>query len=119
MRGSSQPALLPSERSLTSTARGQPDPFRGVNPTSPAENLSRDLRHALWAAASARGSVNVMKANRLYGREAECARLAKLADGVLRGDSAVLVVHGQPGTGKTALLDFVTGLDAGPRVVRV
>jgi DNA-binding CsgD family transcriptional regulator len=60
-----------------------------------------------------------MKANRLYGREAECARLAKLADGVLRGDSAVLVVHGQPGTGKTALLDFVTGLDAGPRVVRV
>jgi len=56
---------------------------------------------------------------RLYGRQAECERLAKLVDGVRDGGSAVLVVHGGPGTGKTALLDFTATLDTGLRVVRV
>jgi DNA-binding CsgD family transcriptional regulator len=56
---------------------------------------------------------------RLYGRQAECERLARLVDGVRDGGGAVLVVHGEPGTGKTALLDFMSGLDTSPRVVRV
>ena len=56
---------------------------------------------------------------RLYGRQAECGRLAKLVDGVRAGGSAVLVVHGEPGTGKTALLDFTSRPDTGLRVVRV
>jgi DNA-binding CsgD family transcriptional regulator len=64
----------------------------------------------------------VMSANReslrLHGRQAECGRLAKLVDGVRGGGSAVLVVHGEPGTGKTALLDFTAGLDTCLRVVR-
>ena len=55
---------------------------------------------------------------RLYGRQAECGRLAKLIDGVRAGGSAALVVHGEPGTGKTALLDFTAGLDHGLQVVR-
>jgi len=56
---------------------------------------------------------------RLYGRQAECGRLATLVDEVGAGGSAVLVVHGEPGTGKTALLDFTARLDTGLRVVRV
>ena len=64
----------------------------------------------------------VMSAKRepvgLYGRQAECERLAKLVDGVRGGNSAVLVVHGGPGIGKTALLDFTAGLDTSLQVVR-
>ncbi len=56
---------------------------------------------------------------RLYGRQAECGRLATLVDEVGAGGSAVVVVHGEPGTGKTALLDFTARLDTGLRVVRV
>jgi DNA-binding CsgD family transcriptional regulator len=55
---------------------------------------------------------------RLHGRQAECERLAKLVDGVRAGRSSALVVHGEPGTGKTALLDFTAGLDSTLRVVR-
>jgi DNA-binding CsgD family transcriptional regulator len=54
----------------------------------------------------------------LYGRQAECERLAKLVDGVRGGSSAVLVVQGGPGIGKTALLDFTAGLDTTLQVVR-
>ena len=76
----------------------------------------------MGCAARARQS-GVMSAKResprLYGRQAECDRLAKLVDGVRDGGSAVLVVHGEQGTGKTALLDFTAGLDTSPRVVRV
>ena len=64
----------------------------------------------------------VMSANRepprLLGRQAECGRLAGLVGGVRTGSSAVLVVHGEPGTGKTALLDFTAGLDASLQLVR-
>ncbi len=56
--------------------------------------------------------------SRLYGRQAECGRLAELVDGVPAGGSAVLIVHGKPGTGKTALLNFTAGLDTGLQVIR-
>jgi len=55
---------------------------------------------------------------RLYGRQAECENLARLVDGVRSGSSAVLVVHGEPGTGKTALLDLAAGLDTSLQVIR-
>ena len=55
---------------------------------------------------------------RLHGRQAECGRLTKLVDGVRGGDGAVLVVCGEPGTGKTALLDFTAGLAADLQVIR-
>jgi DNA-binding CsgD family transcriptional regulator len=56
--------------------------------------------------------------SRLYGRQAECETLTGLIDGVRRGTGAVLVVHGESGTGKTALLDHAAGLAADLRVVR-
>ena len=44
--------------------------------------------------------------------------LAGLVGAVRAGESRVLVVRGEPGVGKTALLDYVAGSAAGCRVVR-
>ncbi|MEV6071495.1 BREX system ATP-binding domain-containing protein [Nocardia sp. NPDC052001] len=43
----------------------------------------------------------------LVGREAECTVLEHLLAGVRTGESRVLVVHGDPGVGKTALLAYL------------
>ena len=43
----------------------------------------------------------------LCGRRRECARLDGLLAGVWAGRSAALVVRGEAGVGKTALLDYV------------
>lgn len=42
----------------------------------------------------------------LSGRDAECAVLDELLDATREGESPVLVVRGEPGVGKTALLDY-------------
>ena len=43
----------------------------------------------------------------LVGREAECARLHALLDGARAGRSGVVLLRGEAGAGKTALLDAV------------
>ena len=55
----------------------------------------------------------------LLGRLPERAALSGLLDGARAGRSGVLVVRGEPGVGKTALLDWAVGSAAGLRVVRV
>jgi DNA-binding CsgD family transcriptional regulator len=55
----------------------------------------------------------------LMDRHAEQARLVQLVDAVRGGESRALVVRGDAGVGKTALLDFLTGAAAGCRVLRV
>jgi DNA-binding CsgD family transcriptional regulator len=42
----------------------------------------------------------------LHGREAECAAVRRLLDDARGHRSAALVVHGDPGVGKSALLDY-------------
>jgi DNA-binding CsgD family transcriptional regulator len=54
----------------------------------------------------------------LIGRRTECEALEQLLDSVRAGKSRVLVVHGEPGVGKTALLEYVGGRAAGCRVIR-
>ncbi len=54
----------------------------------------------------------------LYGRQTECASLDGLLDRVRGGRSAVLVLRGEAGIGKTALLRYVTDRAAGCRVAR-
>jgi DNA-binding CsgD family transcriptional regulator len=54
----------------------------------------------------------------LIGRDAECDALDQLLDGVRTGKSRVLVVNGEPGVGKTALLKYVGGRATGCRVIR-
>jgi DNA-binding CsgD family transcriptional regulator len=42
----------------------------------------------------------------LVGRDRECARIDELLEGALTGESGSLVVRGEPGIGKSALLDY-------------
>ena len=54
----------------------------------------------------------------LIGRRVECAALDQLISVVRSGESRALVVHGEPGIGKTALLDYVAARANGCRVTR-
>ena len=54
----------------------------------------------------------------LAGRGVEGARLDRLLAGARAGQSAVLVLRGEPGIGKTALLGYTAGRAAGFHVVR-
>ena len=55
----------------------------------------------------------------LTGRRAERGVLDGLLAAVRAGESRVLVVHGEPGAGKTALLEYLAGRADGCRVLRV
>ncbi len=54
----------------------------------------------------------------LHGRETECSRLSETVAAVRSGESRVLVVRGDAGVGKTALLDYVVESATDLRVVR-
>jgi DNA-binding CsgD family transcriptional regulator len=54
----------------------------------------------------------------LTGRRAECGVLDRLVAAVRAGESRALVVRGEPGVGKTALLEYLAGQASGCRVVR-
>jgi DNA-binding CsgD family transcriptional regulator len=54
----------------------------------------------------------------LLGRQDECAALDRLLDGARAGRSGVLVLHGEAGVGKTALLDYTIGSAADMLVLR-
>ncbi|ROO85888.1 regulatory LuxR family protein [Actinocorallia herbida] len=55
----------------------------------------------------------------LRGRQLECERLDRLVATVQEGRSAVLVVRGEAGIGKSVLLDYVRGSASGCRIARV
>jgi DNA-binding CsgD family transcriptional regulator len=55
----------------------------------------------------------------LLGRLPERAALSQLLDAARAGRSGVLVLHGEPGVGKTALLEYAIESAAGLRVARV
>jgi DNA-binding CsgD family transcriptional regulator len=55
----------------------------------------------------------------LRGRRRECAALEELVRHVAAGESRVLVLRGEAGLGKTALLDWVAECATGCRVARV
>ena len=54
----------------------------------------------------------------LTGRRDECGVLGRLIDAVRAGESRALVVRGEPGVGKTALLEYMVERASGCRVVR-
>jgi DNA-binding CsgD family transcriptional regulator len=54
----------------------------------------------------------------LRGRFRECEVLDRLLEAVRGGESGALVVRGEPGVGKSALLDYVAGRASGCRVAR-
>ena len=55
----------------------------------------------------------------LLGRLRERAALSRLLEAARSGRSGVLVVRGEPGVGKTALLEYAIESAAGLRVARV
>ena len=58
------------------------------------------------------------RATELTGRRRECDVLDQLIDAVRAGESRALMVVGEPGVGKTALLEYAAGRASGCRVVR-
>ncbi|MEV7804470.1 AAA family ATPase [Microbispora sp. NPDC088329] len=54
----------------------------------------------------------------LRGRQIECETLDQLVATVQAGHSSVLVLHGEAGIGKTALLEYARGSASGCRTVR-
>jgi DNA-binding CsgD family transcriptional regulator len=59
-----------------------------------------------------------MSSHGLLGRGGECAALDRLLDSARAGAGQVLVLRGEPGIGKTALLDHVRERATGCRVLR-
>ena len=55
----------------------------------------------------------------LTDRRAECGVLDGLVEAVRAGESRVLVVHGEAGVGKTALLEYLADRASRCRVLRV
>jgi DNA-binding CsgD family transcriptional regulator len=55
---------------------------------------------------------------KLIGRGPECSVLKQLIEALRSGQSRALVIHGEAGVGKTALLDYVAGRASGCRVAR-
>ncbi len=60
------------------------------------------------------------RATPLTDRHAECGELDRLVDGARAGESPALLIRGDPGVGKTALLEYLSGRAAsqGCRVER-
>src|ERR1700748_1819876 len=54
----------------------------------------------------------------LTGRDAECARLDQLLADARKGRSRVLVLRGEPGIGKSALVEYIADPAANCRVLR-
>jgi DNA-binding CsgD family transcriptional regulator len=59
------------------------------------------------------------RAARLIGRAAECRELDSLLEALRRGESRCLVIRGEAGVGKTALLEYLAGQAADGRVIGV
>jgi len=55
---------------------------------------------------------------RLLGRDEECRCVDELLNGMRTGESRALVIQGQPGAGKTALLGYAAGAAPDVRVMR-
>src|SRR5215212_7976083 len=67
-----------------------------------------------WRPSGLRGP-----AGELRGRRRECDVLDQLVNAARAGESRALVVRGEPGVGKTALLDYLAEHASGCRVARV
>src|SRR6201998_2338425 len=68
--------------------------------------------------AGAGGSLGVGQAMKLIGRHTECGVLNRLVDAVCAGESRAIVLSGEAGVGKTALLDYVAKQASDCRVIR-
>ena len=54
----------------------------------------------------------------LIGRQAEIAVLDQLVEAISAGESRALLIHGEAGVGKSALLDYLAGRASHCRLIR-
>jgi AAA ATPase domain len=73
---------------------------------------------AWWGRRCTVGVGSMTGQTTLRGRDPECAALDRLLDATRRGESRTLVIRGEPGVGKTALLDYTIGSAPDLRVLR-
>src|SRR5882757_2005293 len=78
------------------------------------------IRHACTIAAGQMAEATPVRARApgLTGRRSESDVLDRLVEAVGAGESRALVVRGEPGVGKTALLEYLAEHASGCRVVR-
>jgi len=81
--------------------------------TQPGEHEHGAVPGRLRTGSGRRGG-----AVRLIGRRDECDALDRLIESVRAGESQALVVRGDPGVGKTVLLEYLAGQARGFRVAR-
>src|SRR5258707_14263367 len=94
----------------------------GVNRTAPLRPTSGCARGTDEGHTSVVASVVARHmpatARALLGRNAECAVLDRVLDGMRAGRGGVLVVRGEPGVGKSVLLDYIAEQASGCRLAR-
>src|SRR4051794_9483886 len=86
-------------------------PVMDAEPSADHPRRVVGMSHAL-------GMVTRPPGDRMFGRELERDALQRRLDQVRSGHSAVLVVHGEPGVGKTALLEWAIEVAPDFRVAR-
>ena len=106
------PSRIAAEGSGSNPPTRQRGSLVGWQPTRVAVNWRR---RALGVAS---GPASHETGHVLRGRQAECDVLDRLLRAVRTGQSQILVVRGEPGVGKSALLEYVIGRASGCRVSR-
>src|SRR5579872_109193 len=107
------------EPSLRSVAPGAGRSHLSESPARvPSDTLFSQDRSGVISTPLGGGAARVLMAQALRGRDGEQAVLDRLLDDVRTGDSRVLVLRGEAGVGKTALLDCVQDRVPDCRVVR-
>jgi hypothetical protein len=103
----------------TGGVRSESPPASMLAPATSSVHVSPGsmATHALQARAGTRRP-RVGTARVLQGRRKECEVFDRLFETVRRGESRVLVVRGEPGVGKSALLEYAVESASGLRVVR-
>lgn len=110
---------------LEAAASGEDHANRGLkrnDPPLPRDGLRADETRvtpflAPLPGRSALAEVPDMHKSRLLGRRRECAAMDRLIADVLAGGSRVLVVRGDPGAGKSALLAYFSAQITGWRAL--
>src|ERR1700735_3601449 len=91
--------------------RGRPTPGPGVK-DAPLDRAFSSGRPAHMNRGQVAGAAQ------LAGRRDELSVLGALVDAVREGESRVLVVRGEPGVGKTTLLEHVAGQELQCQIAR-
>src|SRR5919197_4955159 len=98
----------------------QPPTWSGRLSSRPLQRCSSRVR--LWltppSGSTESGAMTDYALAMLVGREQECARIDAVLRAAREGRSGRLVLRGEPGIGKTALLEYAVARADGMTVVR-